>query len=738
MYLQFRSRNLLIFIVIYFLFLLPLLGFCKEEKSLEYMLSEVFVKFYPNISISTANFIHSCISARVIKRYHVVENLQLVKLPPDISVEDAVDFYNQFTNVEYAEPNYVIRIVEVPNDPYFDKLWGLDNSGQTGGETDADIDAPEAWDTQRGSITVVIAVLDTGVDWDHEDLSDNIWENTDEIADNGIDDDGNAKADDVRGWDFVNNDNNPDDDNFDTYHGTHVSGTIAAKGNNGIGITGVNWSASIMPLKIMDATGNGYISDEIDAIQYAIDNGAKIINASYAHSGYSNSEYDAINYARKNGILFVAAAGNDGADNDSSPVYPASYDLDNIVSVAATDHNDKLASFSNYGTTSVDVAAPGVDIYSTKAGNTYQYLNGTSMAAPHVSGLAALIWADDSAQTYSEVKDRILNGVDTKQSLDGKVLTGGRINANNSILNLPSSPSDLNTTVVSNSQIDLSWTDNSYNETGFKIERKTGSGGTYVQINSVGSNVTSYSDKGLTESTRYYYRVRAYGSTGNSGYSNEASGTTCPVAPSDLSATAVSSSRIDLTWTDNSSGESGFKIERKTGSEGAYTQIGTVGANVTSYSNTGLNESTTYYYRVRAYNTGGNSDYSNEASATTQSASSDDGGSSDSSGSGGGGGGGCFIATAAYGSPSQECVNILRQFRDVYIVQNKFGKSFMYVYYRYSPPIAHLIAKHDSLRALVRLSLLPLVGFSWMALHFGLWVSVGLVFFFLGLISIAV
>nr|HID59256.1 hypothetical protein [Desulfobacterales bacterium] len=715
-------------IISFLLFLFPLSGFCEEGRSPEYVSGELLVKFHPHVSASTVETIHSWINARVINRYHIVENLQLVRLPRGISVEDAVGFYNQFVDVEYAEPNYIIRAFRVPNDPHFDRLWGLDNSGQTGGEADADIDAPEAWDTQTGSTTVVIAVLDTGVDWDHEDLSDNIWENTDEFPDNGIDDDGNGKVDDVRGWDFVNNDNDPDDDNGDTYHGTHVSGTIAAEGNNGIGITGVNWSASIMPLKILNAIGEGSTSDEIDAIQYAIDNGARIINASYGGDSYSKSEYDAINSARDNGILFVAAAGNNGTDNDSSPFYPASYDLDNIVSVAATDADDKLADFSNYGARSVDVAAPGVDIYSTKPGNTYQYLDGTSMATPHVSGLAGLIWADDSGQTYSEVKERILNGVDTKRNLDGRVLSGGRINANNSILNSPAPPSDLDTAVVLTSQIDLSWRDNSYNETGFKIERKTGSGGTYAQIAVVGANITNYSDTGLSESTTYYYRVRAYSSTGNSGYSNEASGTTYPAAPSSLSATAVSSTRIDLSWTDNSSGESGFKIERKTGSGGTYAQIAVVGANITNYSDTGLDPSTTYYYRVRAYNNTGNSSYSNEANATTSAASSD-------SSSGGGGGSGCFIATATYGSILHPCVRILRKFRDKYLLVCRPGKWFISIYYQFSPPLASCIAKSNFIRFNFGVALLPMVILAAFAVYIG--VSKLMIFLILSFLILA-
>ena len=648
-----------------------------------YVAGELLVKYKPRVRAAASEYFRGRWGVSTLKTYQSV-GAEHVKLPKGMTVEEALEIYQDDPDVEYAEPNYFRRISLTPDDPDFSKLWGFHNTGQTGGLEDADIDAPEAWDTQTGSSSVVVAVLDTGVDWDHEDLTDNMWINSDEgIGDangdgfpgvQGVDDDGdglvdedsqgrepgdlgytndlkddddeNGYIDDIRGWDFVNNDdNNPDDDNStdETYHGTHVSGTVGAKGNNGIGVTGVNWSVSIMPLKMLDNTGSGSVADEIEAIDYAIDNEAKIINASFTGDSYSQAEYDAVKRARDAGvlgILFVATAGNDdGSDNDDTPVYPASYDLNNIIAVAATDHDDALASFSNYGATSVDVTAPGVDIYSTKAGDSYRYLSGTSMATPHVSGLAALILAEKPGFGYRDVKESILNGVDVLPGLTGTVLMAGRINANNSIdftLTAPDAPpSDLVASPVSTSQIILSWTYNADDESGFKIERGTESGGPHSHIATVAADAESYTDTGLNEGTTYYYRVCAFNAAGNSTDSNEDEATTLLAAPSGLSATAASSSRVDLSWTDNSVAESGYRIEQKTGSGGTYAEIAVVDADVATYGNTGLSASTAYYYRVRAYNGSDNSDYSNEGHATTLGA------------SGGDDGGGCFVATAA-------------------------------------------------------------------------------------------
>jgi subtilisin family serine protease len=356
----------------------------------------------------------------------LVPGLYAVELPPGISVKAALAAYRRNPNVLYAEPNYLVQLETTPNDPQFSQLWGLNNTGQTGGTFDADIDAVEAWDTTTGGGTTVVAVIDTGVDYNHPDLAANIWTNPGEIAGNSQDDDGNGYVDDVHGYDFVNFDGDPMDDNS---HGTHVSGTIGAVGNNGVGVAGVNWNVQIMALKFLDAFGGGYTEGAILALDYAVAMGATVSNNSWGGGGYSQALYDAIRGAQASGHIFVAAAGNAGSNNDSFPFFPASYDLDNIVAVAATDHNDNLASFSNYGAASVDLGAPGVNILSTTPANTYDTFSGTSMATPHVAGVIALVQELHPEWTYGQVVTQILSTVDPVAALAGSTLSGGRLNA---------------------------------------------------------------------------------------------------------------------------------------------------------------------------------------------------------------------------------------------------------------------------------------------------------------------
>jgi subtilisin family serine protease/subtilisin-like proprotein convertase family protein len=351
----------------------------------------------------------------------------------ELSAEAAAKSLLANPHVSYFDANEtVVRIDTVPNDSRLADLWGLNNTAQTGGVADADIDAPEAWDLTTGSADVVVGVIDTGVDYNHPDLAANIWTNPGEVASNGIDDDGNGFVDDIHGYDFVNNDGDPIDDHA---HGTHVSGTIAAVGNNGLGVAGVNWNSSIMGLKFLDAGGSGSTANAVRAVNYAtlmrLQYGVnlRVTNNSWGGGGFNQALRDAINAGANAGILFVAAAGNDENDNDTSASYPASYDVPTIVAVAATDHIDGLARFSNFGATSVDLAAPGVDILSTLPSNGYGEFSGTSMATPHVAGVAALGWALSPTSSIAQIRNALLAGADPVASLAGRVATGGRLNA---------------------------------------------------------------------------------------------------------------------------------------------------------------------------------------------------------------------------------------------------------------------------------------------------------------------
>jgi subtilisin family serine protease/fibronectin type 3 domain-containing protein len=342
--------------------------------------------------------------------------------------------------VRYAEPNFVLTVAAVPNDSSFAQLWGLHNTGQsvngTGGTADADIDAPEAWDVVTGGSSVV-GVIDTGVDFSHPDLggsattSQVMWRNPGETGSgkesNGVDDDGNGYVDDWRGWDFVEDDNNPVDDHG---HGTHVAGTIAGVGNDGRGVAGVNWNARIMPLKFLDWFGSGTTDDAISAILYAASKGAHVTNNSWGGGEFSQALYDAIAQADAAGSLFVAAAGNESANNDSVQNYPSNYDLPNVVAVAASDQNDELASFSNHGATTVDLGAPGTNVYSTTPGGGYDWWDGTSMATPHVAGAAALAKSRFPGASDVGLKALLLRSVDAKPAFADSTTSGGRLNAN--------------------------------------------------------------------------------------------------------------------------------------------------------------------------------------------------------------------------------------------------------------------------------------------------------------------
>src|SRR6476660_8986306 len=314
--------------------------------------------------------------------------VQLATVAPRASAH-AMSLLEGNADVSYVEPDRTIHLYAnpVPNDPQFKREWGLNNTGQTvdftAGTPGADIGAERAWGITTGKKSVVVGVIDTGIDAAHPDLSANMWinpgENCPGCRNDGIDNDHNGYVDDWRGWDFINNDNNPTDDNG---HGTHVAGTVGAVGTN----------------------GTGDVAGAVAALRYATAMGVRITNNSWGGTEYSQALYDAIADANAHGDLFVAAAGNDGTNSDTTPTDPADSNLPNIISVGASDSSDHLAYFSNYGQSNVDLAAPGVSIYSTWPGRAYRSESGTSMASPHVAGAAALVLAAHPAATADTIK----------------------------------------------------------------------------------------------------------------------------------------------------------------------------------------------------------------------------------------------------------------------------------------------------------------------------------------------
>jgi subtilisin family serine protease len=427
----------------------------QQPEAPEFVEGQVLVKFSPGIDAQSINLALTEIGAEPI---HFIEfvGVHQLNITSDKSVRKAVEEFSALPNVLYAEPNYIYTTALVPNDPDFSQLWAMDNTGQTGGLAGADISAIEAWDLATGSQDVLVGVIDTGIDFTHEDLAANIYTNPGEDAwsdpnnpstGNGVDDDENGKVDDWKGWNFINESNNAYDDNM---HGTHCAGTIGAIGDNNTGVAGVNWTVKLMPLKFLDSYGSGTTTNAIQAIEYAVDMGVQILSNSWGSTGFSQALADAVDEANNAGILFVAAAGNDGTDNDVLPHYPSNYTFANIVAVAASDHGDKRALWgsgggddgcgfvcsnamaatpgSNYGKTTVDIAAPGKDILSTVPGNSYASLSGTSMATPHVAGAAALLLSVNPNLSIAELQAALYNTVDPLDDFTDKTVTNGRLN----------------------------------------------------------------------------------------------------------------------------------------------------------------------------------------------------------------------------------------------------------------------------------------------------------------------
>jgi subtilisin family serine protease len=374
------------------------------------------------------------------------ESLALIKLRSDAWLSRSIELLESEPSVVFAEPNFRYHAIDVsseargnPNDPEFTKQWGLYNFGQPdsaghSGVAGDDIQIVPLW--QRGIVgkqNIRVAVIDTGIQWDHPDLAGNLFTNLGEIAGNGKDDDGNGFVDDVHGWNFVSGagTNASTDDHG---HGTHCAGVIGAVGGNGQGIVGVNWRVSLVPVKFLDASGGGSLEGAVNAINYARMMRVNVMSNSWGGTSGSEALRGAIQQAQQQGILFIAAAGNDSNDNDGeSATFPATYDLPNIISVAATDNRDALAGFSNFGPKHVHVAAPGVNIYSTYKDGSYKSMSGTSMATPHVAGISALLLSEHPEWNYSVIKDRLIRTSTPVQLLRRKVMAKGRVSVYNAL-----------------------------------------------------------------------------------------------------------------------------------------------------------------------------------------------------------------------------------------------------------------------------------------------------------------
>ena len=409
---------------------------------------EVLVRFRPGVDLAEIRRIAARNNDRVEDEIENVKGLVSIDDLDNADPESVARLYSEMKQfVYYAEPNYEIRLEEppmqpvrrdlvyrdhpvgAPNDPFFEQQWALNNVGQDGGKERADIDALKAWAKTHGNREVVVAVLDSGVDYTHTDLVANMWMRPDNLPQ--YVDDELGTFNDINGFDANANLADPMDDNG---HGTHCAGIIGAEGDNEEGIAGINWNVEIMPLKFLGRGGFGTTKNAIEAINYAIDRKQKgvnvrVINASWGSTQYSRALEDAIRAAGEQGILFVAAAGNASTDNDRRAHYPSNYKLPNVISVAALDRTDSLSSFSNYGAKSVHIAAPGRDIYSTWLKDEYRFASGTSMAAPQVSGVAALILSAEPNLSMEKLRQRVLSSVDKIDSLAGKTESGGRLNA---------------------------------------------------------------------------------------------------------------------------------------------------------------------------------------------------------------------------------------------------------------------------------------------------------------------
>ncbi|HWO29326.1 MAG TPA: S8 family peptidase, partial [Candidatus Acidoferrum sp.] len=388
----------------------------------------ILVKFRHGMSVSAKTSVHASMGARSLKQYTAVRDLEAVAIPASLDIRAALSSYRRRPEVEYAEPDYTVHLSSTPNDPLFPQMWNLLNTGQNGGTPGDDVGATLAWSLSTGNHNVVIATIDTGIDYTHPDLIPNLFHDTSVC--NGIDDGTNG----CYGISTVYYTSSPFDDNG---HGTHVSGIIGAAGNNNLGVVGINWNVQLLSCKFLDSTGSGQTSDAISCLDYVLqmkNNGYNIVatNNSWGGVEYSQALNDAIEAQEQAGILFIVAAGNEFANNDVVSAYPANTALPNVISVAATTRTDALAVFSNTGRHTVHLGAPGQEILSTLPGNNYGVLSGTSMATPQVTGAIALLAAQNPSVDWHGLKNLILSGGDSRASL-AQTVSGKRLNLNGSM-----------------------------------------------------------------------------------------------------------------------------------------------------------------------------------------------------------------------------------------------------------------------------------------------------------------
>jgi len=428
-----------------------------KKTGLPYVEGDVLVKFKARAPQSERGKARADLGAKRLHEFR--SHAEHLRLGPGRTTAQAIERLLRNPHVDYAEADYIVQAARTPDDPGYASQWGLNNTGQTGGIPGADISAELAWNTTVGDHAVLVGVIDSGVDYTHPDLAANIWTNPGEIPGNGIDDDGNGFVDDVHGWDFYNDDNDPMDD---FGHGTHVAGIIGAVGDNNLGVTGVAWNVSIVPLKFLGSSGSGPTSAAVRAIDYATRMGVRILNNSWGNEDFSQTLAEAIAVAGASNVVFVAAAGNLSSNNDQTPFYPAGYNLPNVISVAAVDPFDQKASFSNFGPTSVHIAAPGKDILSTLPGREYGLDSGTSMAAPHVTGAVALIRSVAPDIPADQVRRRIMDSATHLPSLSGLIAGGGRLNLSTLVATKddvpPGSILDLSVTSSNSNSLVLRWT----------------------------------------------------------------------------------------------------------------------------------------------------------------------------------------------------------------------------------------------------------------------------------------